>query len=321
MDTMIYKSVNPNAVEGVKSVLNYLKSIEGKYILSGQHTQTKTQQEIGYIRDLTGKEPALVGFELLAYSPNINYGDASQACLKEVEENKGTLETALEWAKKGALLTFTWHWFSPIGGRDKSFYAEHTDYDARKALDVTSLEHKAMMSDMDHMAGLLKPFCNAGIPILWRPFHEADGDWFWWGNKGVETAGELFKLMYHHFTEVHQLNNLIWVWNSPDDKGYPGDDVTDIVSADLYPQPFSVTTEADTYKRLMVYGSNKMAALGEIGTLLDTEKCIEDRIPWLWFMNWSYPFMSTEDHNKKEDIIEQYGKDTCITLDKLPKLY
>lgn len=316
-----YKSVNPNAIMAVNTVLNYLKSIEGEGILLGQHTQTKFQRELTYIRELTGKVPAVIGFELLAYSPNINYEDASEPCLTEVEENMGTLETAMEWAKKGALLTFTWHWFSPVGGRDKSFYSEHTDFDGRKVLEEGTIEQEAFMSDMDHMADLLKPFNKAGIPILWRPFHEADGDWFWWGAQGVEVAGKLFRMMYHYFTDVHGLNNLIWVWNSPSDKGYPGDDAVDIVSADLYPQPFSLNTEKESYDRLMVYGGSKMAALGEMGTLIDIERCVEENIPWLWFMIWSYPFMGTEEHNRKEDIIAQYGKETCITLDRLPKLY
>lgn len=316
-----YTSVNPKAIKSVASVLNYLKSIEGKGILSGQHTQTKTQRELIYIKEATGKEPAIIGFELLAYSPNINYQDASEPCLTEVEENKGTLETAMEWAQKGAILTFTWHWFSPVGGRDKSFYAKHTDFDGRKVLQTGTEEHRAFMSDMDHMADLLRPFCEAGIPILWRPFHEADGDWFWWGAQGVEVAGRLFRMMYRHFTDVHSLNNLIWVWNSPSDKGYPGDDVVDIVSADLYPEPYSVTTESETYKRLMVYGKNKMAALGEMGTLIDIDRCLEENIPWLWFMIWSHPFMGTEEKNHKDDVKAQYVKDACITLDQLPKLY
>src|SRR4051812_15307856 len=88
---------NPNASEEVKNVLRYLSELSGKGIITGQHTQTTVQKELKYIEEVTGKLPALCGFELLAYSPNINYGDASEACLIEVKENKNTLDNAWDW--------------------------------------------------------------------------------------------------------------------------------------------------------------------------------------------------------------------------------
>ena len=108
----------------------------GKKIISGQHTQTIPMEEITYIEENTGKSPKLRGFEMLAYSPNINYEDASEACLTEVYENRETMKTALDWAKSSddGIITLSFHWFSPLGGRDKSFYAEHTDFDPDKVL-------------------------------------------------------------------------------------------------------------------------------------------------------------------------------------------
>ena len=70
---------------------NYLHAVAGKQIITGQHTQTIPCEEIAYIRQTTGKEPKLRGFELLGYSPNINYADASPECLTEIEENKGNI--------------------------------------------------------------------------------------------------------------------------------------------------------------------------------------------------------------------------------------
>lgn len=104
------KSVNPNASEKAQKLLNYLSETAGKAIVTGQHTQTNPMEEIGYIREKTGKEPLLRGFEMLAYSPNINYADASEECLTEVYENRGTMETALKWAKEtDGIVTLTFH--------------------------------------------------------------------------------------------------------------------------------------------------------------------------------------------------------------------
>ena len=119
------KTVNPNATQAAKQLLNELSEIAGKSIVTGQHTQTIPMEEIDYIKEVTGKEPKLRGFELLAYSPNINYEDVGEECLTEVYENRGTVDTAIEWARKtGGIVTLSFHWFSPIGGRDKSFYAK-----------------------------------------------------------------------------------------------------------------------------------------------------------------------------------------------------
>ena len=92
-------TVNSNATEKAKVLLNFLSETAGKAIITGQHTQTNPMEEIDYIKSKTGKEPLLRGFEMLAYSPNINDNDASEACLTEVYENRNTMETALKWAK------------------------------------------------------------------------------------------------------------------------------------------------------------------------------------------------------------------------------
>ena len=92
--------VNPNATEKAKALLNFLSETAGKAIITGQHTQTNPMEEIDYIKSKTGKEPLLRGFEMLAYSPNINDNDT------EVYENRNTMETALKWAKAtGGIVT------------------------------------------------------------------------------------------------------------------------------------------------------------------------------------------------------------------------
>ncbi|WP_295128525.1 glycosyl hydrolase [Ruminococcus sp.] len=226
---------NSNAQECVKNVMRYLAEICCEKTLTGQHTQTRAQEELHHIKAVTGKEPALLGFELLSYSPNINYTDTDEECMTEVEANYGTLRQAWQWAERGGLVTFTWHWFSPLGGRSKAFFTENTDFDPARAVISGTPENRALISDMDYMAGLLRPFCDKGIPILWRPFHECEGTWFWWGSKGGETVVKLWRLMFERFTKVHGLDDLIWVWNGTKKECYPGDDVVDIISRDMYP--------------------------------------------------------------------------------------
>ncbi|MCR5201724.1 MAG: glycoside hydrolase family 26 protein, partial [Lachnospiraceae bacterium] len=219
------KPVNINATKEAKELLDFLCETAGNKLITGQHTQTNPMEEIEYIKNVTGKEPLLRGFELLAYSPNINYDNADEPCLTEVYENRDTLKTALKWAKETkGIVTFSFHWFSPLGGHDKSFYAENTDFDPEKILIEGTEERKAFFSDMDVIAKELLKFKEENIPILWRPFHESDGTWFWWGRKGCEVAKELYILMFDYYTRVYNLNNLLWVWNCRLKEGYPGDD-------------------------------------------------------------------------------------------------
>ena len=63
---------NPNAQPCVHKLMTYLGQLAGHGILTGQHTKTRGMEELRHIEAITGKQPALLGFELLAYSPNIN---------------------------------------------------------------------------------------------------------------------------------------------------------------------------------------------------------------------------------------------------------
>ena len=308
--------VNKKASKEAIELLNYLEKTAGKKIISGQHTQTIPMEEIEYIREKTGKEPKLRGFELLSYSPNINYDDASEPCLTEVYENRGTLEEALKWGiESDGIITFSFHWFSPLGGRDKAFYSEHTDFDPEKVLIEGTEERKAFYSDLEKIAKLIKPFADNHIPVLWRPFHESDGKWFWWGRKGPRVACELYKLVYHLFVDEYHLDNLLWVWNCRLEEGYPGDEYVDIISVDVYLEQYAKTDYKKEYEELIkATTANKVAALAEIGYLPDIEMLSASKIPFAYFMTWSKEFIIGEQYNTVENLKAVYNSPYVITL-------
>ncbi len=309
------KPANINASPEAKKLLNYLSETAGNKIITGQHTQTNPMEEIEYIREMTGKEPLLRGFEMLAYSPNINYEDATEECLTEVYENHNTMDTALKWAKDtGGIVTLTFHWFSPVGGRDKSFYAKNTDFDAEKIFINDTPERTAFYHDMDIIAEELKKFQDASIPVLWRPFHEADGDWFWWGSKGPVTASKLYVLMYDYYTNVHHLNNLLWVWNCPVKEVYPGDEYVDIVSMDIYLKEYKKTDYKEQYEKLIRTTSvNKVAALAEVGYMPDIEILSRSRVPWAYYMTWFKEFCIGEQYNSINSLKAMYDSEYAVT--------
>lgn len=158
-----------------------------------------------------------------------------------------------------------------------------------------------------------------GVNVLWRPFHEFDGQWFWWGKGGAENFKRLWILMYDHFTEDLGLNNLIWVLgyshNGKDmKKWYPGDEYCDIVGADSYE-----VAENGAEKRLYT-GVNKVAKnrkplwMHECGQIPTVEQL--EKTPWGSFMTWHTEWLI--DTNTKESLNAIYNSDYVITLDELP---
>lgn len=308
--------VDPNATKEARELLKTLVNYAGNHLITGQHTQTNPMEEYHYIHEVTGYFPKIVGFELLSYSPNIREDDASEACLTEVYENRGTLNTALQLAQKeNVILTFSFHWFSPIGGRDKSFYTEHTDFDPTRVLQEDTAERQAFYHDLDVIAEQLARFQEENIPILWRPFHEAEGTWFWWGSKGGETATELYRLMYHYFVDVKKLHHLLWVCSTPTKEGYPGDDYVDVIGWDIYLPQKKATDYQDYYEKLRENTTrNKVAALTEVGYNPDIDLLAKSKIPWAYYMTWSKEFAMDGVYNTKEELRQLYQNSYTIKL-------
>lgn len=322
MKDLITTPVNPQAQPGARNVLRYLAEISGDKIITGQHTLTMAQEELHHIEQITGKQPALLGFELLSYSPNINYLDTDEACMTEVVNNFGTLKRAWEWAACKGLITLTWHWFSPLGGHSKAFYTANTDFDAARATTEGTPEYEALISDMDAMAAHLKPFCRAGVPILWRPFHEGEGRWFWWGAQGPEPLKKLWRIMYDRYVNHHHLHNLLWVWNAPLPECYPGDDVVDIISRDMYPEKHCHTSQQEKYEDLLrITPAHKVALIGETGTLPDPEAIHLQQVGWASYMTWSQVFCLSEEFNTFDMLRQVYQSPYAVTKDRLPELY
>ena len=90
----------------------------------------------------------------------------------------------------------------------------------------------------------------AGVPILWRPLHEAGGKWFWWGAKGADACKKLYDIMRDRLINHHKLDNLIWVWSTPESDWYPGNEKVDIIGYDNYPGAHNYDCNTNMYNQL-----------------------------------------------------------------------
>jgi mannan endo-1,4-beta-mannosidase len=94
------------------------------------------------------------------------------------------------------------------------------------------------MHELDRIADGLQQLQTNGVVVLWRPFHEMNGDWFWWDGKDPETFIKLWHQMFDYFTKTKGLNNLLWVYSPNHGTNtvvyYPGDRYVDLAGLDAY---------------------------------------------------------------------------------------
>ena len=300
--------VNPRASPAACALYQRLIAEFGHRTFTGQHEATPERPtRVDQVEQLTGGPlPAVLGLDMLRYSHALAQPHGDQV-----------IEQALASSRdRGALVTISWHWMSPDGQGDpvwSSFSTAKTTFDIRRVADKSSYEHRVVLRDLDRIAAQLTRLRDAGVPVLWRPLHEAEGRWFWWGAHGPEPTRHLYRLMFDRFTRHHGLDNLLWVWTSTDDDDardwYPGDDYVDFVVADLYYPPGFHGDSFTTFDALRErYRGRKPLALGECGALPE----LTARAPWLWFLTWD-DYITRAEINPPEHVKQVYSSPRAIT--------
>lgn len=303
-----------------KELYAYLKSIYGKKVLSGQmdltwHDDTDMIQRV---HDLTGKYPAMMGYDFMNYHKD--NGDNGSG-LHQVEE-------AINWWNKGGIVSFCWHWRDPANQPKSAFYTKETDF----RIDLKNpVVKEQLIRDIDLIAGDLKKLEEAGVPVLWRPLHEAAGGWFWWGASGPEPYIKLLKLMIERLNNYHDIHNLIWVYNGQDPDWYPGDAYVDIISEDIYAnvQGDTLPDYSSQKERFMeaqkTPNEPKIVGLSENGIIPSADSMQADGIYWSWFMTWNdgpdlsnrKNFFSGTYYNSHEHTKAVFNHPLVLTLDEI----
>lgn len=168
--------------------------------------------------------------------------------------------------------------------KDYAFYKADTEFDAANATVEGTWENKVFTEDLKNAAAYLKLLRDADIPVLWRPFHEAAGGWFWWG-KDAASFKSLWIAMFNYF-KTEGLDNLIWVWTTEgnDTDWYPGDQYVDIVGRDVYNK--ETADCVSEYTSIAENYGNKIVSLSECGTVGLISEQWASGARWSWFMPW-----------------------------------
>lgn len=318
---------NPNADEHTRMLYKFLCDIYGRYTLSGQYAEKgRESDEYKAIVDTTGKSFAVLGLDMNNYSPS---------AVRTGGQTSNAVEYAHDWYyNAGGIVQFCWHWCPVIAyiaeGRQwwEGFRAEATTIDLDVVMNGGDERcYEKLMSDIDAIAEQLKRLQEDGVPVLWRPLHEASGGWFWWGNCEPESYIKLWRVMYDKLTNEHGLTNLIWLWNGQDADWYPGDDVVDIVGWDIYPGNHEYGSYSSTFAKCAdCSGEAKLIALSENGCVMDPELTHRDNARWLLWGIWNgeYVIDSTgsisEQFTEKDMLKKAYDSEYTLTLDELPNL-
>lgn len=288
------------AAEPVKSVeaqqlMQLLESINGEKTLSGTMACVNWNiSEAQWVHKHTGIWPAIAAFDFihLPYSSPGGWIDYDNISVVD------------DWHQQGGIVSICWHWMVPArsGKSDKfAFYwgtdtgkeDEQTTFDVKKIFEPQSNEYQLMMNDIDRVGGILLKLKKKGIPVLWRPLHEAGGMWFWWG-RDPNACNELWRTMYRRFQEMG-VDNLIWVWTQSSAWGkpysdgyrwYPGDEYVDIVGMDIYNESNANNIRKKCFDFLREYSPSKLTALTECGSVANIGQQWNAGAKWLYFMPW-----------------------------------
>lgn len=331
-----------NATSEAQGLMNYMADMYGDYIVSGQQEvyggghSGNYEWEFDYLEDLTGELPAIRGFDFMNYNPLYGWDD-------------GTTERVIEWVNdRGGIATASWHINVPkdfasytLGEAvdwSNATYGTSTDFSVINVVtDSTSKDYQYFMLCVDQLAAELKQLQDAGVPLLFRPFHEAEGaggetgSWFWWGKDGSAAYKELWKLLYTTLTEEYGLHNLVWEFNSytytNSINWYPGNEYVDLVGYDKYNASANNPNESaisSTFNGLVDryndYG--KMIAMMECDTIPSIENMLSESAYWLYFCPWyegdddSGKFLTL--FNNADTLTTIYQHEKVITLDELP---
>lgn len=327
------------ATQETKSLKKYLTGVYGNHVISGQQeiygngNNGDMELEFNYIHDKTGKYPAIRGFDFMNYNPLYGWED-------------GTTQRIIQWVKeRGGIATASWHINVPsdftsykLGDKldwTKCTYKPTASFKTANCLDKTTKEYAYLMLAIDELAKQLKLLQDENVPILLRPFHEAEGNnntdgsgaWFWWGAGGSEVYRQLWKMLYTTLTEKYGIHNVIWEVNlynyTNSAQWYPGDNYVDIVAYDKYegsPYTWSTSAATSVFLTLVNYTKDtKMVAMTENDVIPDIQNIVNEGAWWLYFCPWYGDFITSTRFNDPTLLKTIYNSPYVLTLDELPE--
>lgn len=296
--------IDPNATVQARKLLCYLYSQYGNHIISGQQESTWVSgpdYEINYIYNNTGKYPAIRG---------LDRGDAPDFGAR-----------ALAWWNSGGIPMVGYHMGSPAQEQD-GYNGSLMNANINAALTPGTADYNRLIQRLDGAAAQLKIVQDGGGAVIWRPFHEAGGTWFWWSKEGGSQYVRLWRFVYTYYTQTKGLHNLVWMHpfnGEPNASFYPGRAYVDVGGADTYAGDHGPLTALFNTTRNIV-GSTIPIALHENGRIPDPGQLQSTGTRWVLFNTWHTSWITDTNINPVSLLRTVYSSSYVVTRDELPNL-
>ncbi|MDQ7910099.1 glycosyl hydrolase [Phytohabitans sp. ZYX-F-186] len=276
---------NPNTAPYAADLLDWLSELPRRMhtkVVSGQFVspnygrpeygmptvQDAWDYHVEELHDLTGEYVGLVGFD----PSNRTYQGGTAA--ENMPDFTNFRQLAKDYSDQGGIVHLTWHAANPFSGAHawSTIPSGHT---LAEIATTGTAANTQWMTWLDAIADGLQWFEDNQVPVIWRPFHELNGGWFWWGGGSNPDFVTVWRHMYDYLTATRGLDNLLWAW-SPDvgqafgtkvTARYPGNGYVDIVAFDRYGASYTNRTYYDHF-RSATYG--KVLGFSEVGLATGT---------------------------------------------------
>lgn len=248
-----------------------------------------------------GRYPAIRGYD--RYIGGLDAGNATTIRNQIIND----------WATDRVIPTVSQHWTPSVDhetGPGDEAIATPVPIDDCFAGDTTTYIRYQQWKQVlgDDLAAL----ADSGVPVMFRPWHEAGGTWFWWSQEGPGQYVRLWRDLWDYLVNQREIHNLLWVWSAGlvgiSTDWYPGDAYVDVSGHDRYDVPGGdyASHRAD----LLRYGSsNKVRAMTEVG-YIPADPAAFARLPMAWAMTWTSPYIT---QNSDAALTAFYSNPAVIT--------
>ncbi len=354
--------VDKNATEQTAGLFYNLKKVSKTKILFGHQDDTKrgvtnastqwaneqhlpaVSREKSDVKEVTGVYPAVYGHDFI-HIANFETGNWYDY------EKQIARELTIDAYNRGGVNTYAWHYFNPVS--KGSFYWNDSPVEAVSKILPGGSHHSVYKNSLSQIASFANSLIGADgklVPVIFRPFHEFDGNWFWWGAShcSVQQYKDLFRFTVTYLRDSLQVRNFLFAW-SPDKnfntqsqflERYPGDEFVDLVGSDNYGDlngSTNVTVAAAKFKIVSDYAisKNKVAAMTETGlqnltktdwyteTLLKVlqNQKLELSYVLVWANTTSAFWTPYAGHASSTDFKNFKNNPYLVFADKLPEMY
>ncbi len=215
-----------------RALLGYFQQLQASpelKLVSGQFcgwSGTGSLEGAAKIHRATGQWPAMVGLDYCRFEKGeatIDFGPPNQL--------------AQSYWREGGLVTISWH--APNPANPQGGGLKERGMKLAALLVAGTPTHERWMASLDRVATGLQELQAAGVVVIWRPLHEMNGGWFWWGAQEPADYIAVWRQMFDYFTTTKGLHNLIWSFGPnhgqrPGTSYYPGDAYADLTGLDAY---------------------------------------------------------------------------------------